>query len=66
MLFAGHLFLSVSALLDREILSLSNLMKGLDFLIYFLRLDSENNLIILIGRLVPEEDMNKWKNIGEK
>lgn len=34
-------------------------MKGLDFLIYFLRLDSENNLIILIGRLVPEEDMNK-------
>lgn len=58
MLFAGHLLLSVSALLDREILSLSNLMKGLDFLIYFLRLDSENN-IILIGRLVPEEDMNK-------
>lgn len=34
-------------------------MEGLDFLIYFLRLDSENNLIILIGRLVPEEDMNK-------
>lgn len=34
-------------------------MEGLDFLIYFLRLDSENNLIILIGRSVPEEDMNK-------
>lgn len=59
MLFAGHLFLSVSALLDREILSRSDLMKGLGFLIYFLRLDSENNLIILIGRLVPEEDGNK-------
>lgn len=34
-------------------------MEGLDFLIYFLRLVSENNPIILKGRSVPEEDMNK-------
>lgn len=41
-------------------------MKGLDFLIYFLRLDSENSLILLIGRRIPTDNMNKWKSEREE